>query len=130
MSVNPVSKNSSMPNRVPMDKVGGKALTQDDFMKLFLAQMRTQIHTEAIDSGEMMQQMSQLTSLSATQELEKIDQDDEFNLDVHKWWRNTNYGKRVSIASEKITTRLWYGRQSTRAGWIVYFARIGHGCDD
>ncbi len=51
--------------------IGKKPTTQDDFMKLFLTQMRTQNPMKPLDSGAMMQQMSQMASLSATQQLEK-----------------------------------------------------------
>jgi flagellar basal-body rod modification protein FlgD len=108
MTVNPISNNNAMPNEVPMDKVGGKALTQDDFMKLFLAQMRTQSPLKPFDSGEMMQQMSQLTSLSATQELEKSIKMMNSNLGRSQVVAATQIiGKRVSIASEK--SPLLYG---------------------
>lgn len=46
------------------------SLSKDDFMKIFLAQMRMQSPTNPYDSSVMLQQMSQLTSLSATEELQ------------------------------------------------------------
>ncbi len=49
----------------------GTQLTQDDFMKLLLAQMRLQSPENPFDSNTMMQQISQLTTLSATKEMEE-----------------------------------------------------------
>lgn len=51
-------------------KTGSNELSKDDFMRLFLTQMKTQSPLKPFDSGDMMKQMSELTSLSATQELE------------------------------------------------------------
>lgn len=53
------------------DQLKGSQLTQDGFMKLLLAQLRLQSPTSPFDSSTMMQQISQLTSLSSTQTLEK-----------------------------------------------------------
>lgn len=50
---------------------GNKALSQEDFMKLFLTQMQAQDPMKPFNSGDMMQQMSQLNSLTSTQGLEK-----------------------------------------------------------
>lgn len=46
-------------------------LSQDDFLKLLVTQLKLQSPTNPFDSNTMMQQMSQLTSLSASSELEK-----------------------------------------------------------
>lgn len=46
-------------------------LSQEDFMKLLLTQLKLQSPQNPFDSNTMMQQMSQLTTLSATQSLEK-----------------------------------------------------------
>jgi flagellar basal-body rod modification protein FlgD len=54
-----------------MQVKGSKELSKDDFIRLFLTQLRVQSPLKPLQSSEMMQQMSQLTSLSATQELEK-----------------------------------------------------------
>lgn len=48
-----------------------KELQQKDFMKLFLAQLRMQNPLKPNDNSAMIQQMSQLGSLSATQDLQK-----------------------------------------------------------
>lgn len=65
---------SPMPGQLgdaPVTSTGNKALSQEDFMRLFLTQMRTQSPLKPFDSSDMMQQMSQLNSLSATEQLEK-----------------------------------------------------------
>ncbi|MDP1603531.1 MAG: FlgD immunoglobulin-like domain containing protein [Legionella sp.] len=48
----------------------GTQLSQDDFMKILLTQMRLQTPQNPFDSNTMMQQMSQLTNLSATKDME------------------------------------------------------------
>lgn len=56
---------------MPTTTTGSRNLSQQDFMKLFLTQMRTQSPLKPFDSSDMMQQMTQLNSLSATEQLEK-----------------------------------------------------------
>jgi flagellar basal-body rod modification protein FlgD len=46
-------------------------LSRDDFMKLFLTQLRMQDPLKPTSNTEMMQQMAQFTSLSSAQELQK-----------------------------------------------------------
>ncbi|MDR3476560.1 MAG: flagellar hook assembly protein FlgD [Gammaproteobacteria bacterium] len=46
-------------------------LSKDDFMKLFLTQLRMQDPLKPTSNSEMMQQMAQFTSLSSAQELQK-----------------------------------------------------------
>jgi flagellar basal-body rod modification protein FlgD len=62
-SLNAPSNNLNGPAR-------GTQLSQDDFMKILLTQMRLQTPQNPFDSNTMMQQMSQLTTLSATKEME------------------------------------------------------------
>ncbi|VVC77097.1 Basal-body rod modification protein FlgD [Aquicella siphonis] len=50
---------------------GKKELSKDDFMTIFLTQMRMQSPLKPYDSAQMLQQMSMLTSLTATEELQK-----------------------------------------------------------
>lgn len=79
----------------------GKALSQDDFMRLFLTQMKTQSPMKPFDSSDMMQQMSQLTSLSATQELEKTIKLMNSNLGKSQVYSASQLiGKKVAVASE------------------------------
>ncbi len=102
MTVKGVSNNPVLQSEQPNNKVAGKALSQDDFMKLFLAQMKTQSPLKPFDSGEMMQQMSQLTSLTATQELEKSIKLMNANLGRSQMVQATQLiGKKVAIASDK-----------------------------
>lgn len=54
------------------DRQGGKKdLSKDDFMTIFLTQMRMQSPLKPYDSAQMLQQMSMLTSLTASEELQK-----------------------------------------------------------
>lgn len=87
---------------IPTTRVSGKALSQNDFMRLFLTQMKTQSPLKPFDSSDMMQQMSQLTSLSATQELEKTIKLMNANLGRSQVLSATQLiGKRVAVASDK-----------------------------
>lgn len=47
----------------------GKKLNEDDFLKIFIKQMTMQSPDKPIDSAQMMQQMSQLTSLESNKSL-------------------------------------------------------------
>lgn len=62
-------KQEPLTNQEKIDKT--KTVSKDDFMKLFLTQLRMQNPLKPFDSADMLQQMSQLTSLSATEELGK-----------------------------------------------------------
>lgn len=50
---------------------GKKDLSKDDFMTIFLSQMRMQSPLKPYDSAQMMQQMSALSSMTATEDLQK-----------------------------------------------------------
>lgn len=102
MNIKGVGRSPEVDRTSSDNQVSGKALTQEDFMKLFLAQMKTQSPTKPFDSGEMMQQMSQLTSLSATQQLETTIKMLNTNMGRSQVLSATQLiGKRVAIASEK-----------------------------
>lgn len=60
---------SNVPGKVPASP--RKELKQEDFMKLLLTQLKYQSPVKPYDSSEMLQQMSQMTTLTATQSLEK-----------------------------------------------------------
>lgn len=54
------------------DRQGGKKeLSKDDFMTIFLTQMRMQSPLKPYDSAQMLQQMGMLSSLTASEELQK-----------------------------------------------------------
>lgn len=53
------------------DQLQGTQLSQEGFLKLLLAQLKMQSPTNPFDSSTMMQQISQLTGLSAAEELAK-----------------------------------------------------------
>lgn len=102
MSVKSIDSNKAMYSEPAPVKTAGKALTQEDFMNLFLAQMRTQSPLKPFDSGEMMQQMSQLNSFSATKELETTIKMMNANLGRSQVVSATQLiGKRVAIVSDK-----------------------------
>ncbi len=52
-------------------RVNKKELSKDDFIRIFLTQMRVQNPLKPFDSSTMLQQMSQLTALTASEELQK-----------------------------------------------------------
>lgn len=67
----PVTVPMTQDEKPKFREVGENTLTKDDFMKIFLKQMQMQDPMKPYDSSSMLQQMSQFTSLSATEELEK-----------------------------------------------------------
>ena len=102
MTVNGIGKGMDQSPITAENQTPGKALTQSDFMKLFLMQMKTQNPMKPFDSGEMMQQMSQLTSLSATQQLESTIKMMNANMGRSQVLSATQLiGKRVAVASDK-----------------------------
>lgn len=84
------------------DQLKGSQLSQEGFMKLLLAQLRLQSPTSPFDSSTMMQQISQLTSLSSTQELEKTVKSLNANMGTtHVLEAAHLVGKHVQIPSEQ-----------------------------
>lgn len=83
------------------DRQGGKKdLSKDDFMTIFLTQMRMQSPLKPYDSAQMLQQMSMLTSLTSTEELQRTIQG--LNLSIAKsqvMSASQLIGKRVQIPS-------------------------------
>lgn len=83
------------------DRQGGKKdLSKDDFMTIFLTQMRMQSPLKPFDSAQMLQQMSMLTSLTSTEELQRTIQG--LNLSIAKsqvMSASQLIGKRVQIPS-------------------------------
>jgi len=78
-----------------------KSMTQEDFMKIFLTQMKTQDPTKPLNSSDMLQQMSQMTNLSATKDLEKTIKLLNSNMGNSQVLQATQMiGKKVSVASE------------------------------
>lgn len=62
--------NPTDPNVGQEKKVAKKELSKDDFLKIFLTQMKSQNPLKPYDSSAMLQQMGQLTALTATEELQ------------------------------------------------------------
>lgn len=86
---------------VPVTSAGSRNLSQQDFMRLFLTQMRTQSPLKPFDSSDMMAQMTQLNSLSATDQLEKSIKMMNANLGRSQVVAATQLiGKRVVIPSQ------------------------------
>ena len=84
------------------DQLKGSQLSQDDFMKLLLAQLRLQSPSSPFDSSTMMQQISQLTSLSSTQQLEKTVKSLSENMGASQVLDASRLvGKNVQVPSEK-----------------------------
>lgn len=76
-------------------------LSQDDFIKILLTQMRLQTPQNPFDSNSMMQQMSQLTNLSATKEMEKAVATLNTNLGANQVLAASQLvGKKVQVANE------------------------------
>lgn len=58
-------------NEQPINLSGKKELSKDDFLKLLLKQMQMQDPLKPFDDGQMLQEMAQLTSLTASENLQK-----------------------------------------------------------
>ncbi len=91
----------SSPNGVETPTNGRKELSKDDFIKIFLAQMKLQSPLKPYDSSAMLQQMSQLTSLSATEELQSTIKNLNYNLGKSQVLSASQLiGKSVQVPSE------------------------------
>lgn len=69
MKIDGVSALSSEAGPEATQAMVGKKLNEDDFLKIFIKQMTMQSPDKPIDSAQMMQQMSQLTSLESNKSL-------------------------------------------------------------
>lgn len=91
-------------NETPQGQVrdlGRNTLTKDDFLKIFLAQMKMQSPLKPYDSAAMLEQMSQFTSLTATEELNSTIKNLNSNLGKSQVISATQLiGKHVRIPSE------------------------------
>lgn len=75
-------------------------LQKEDFMRLMMKQMLSQDPTKPMDNSQMMQQMSQLASLSATEDLGRTVKMLNLNLGNSQVLSATQLiGKRVAVAS-------------------------------
>lgn len=85
----------------PVQAQKSNQLSQDDFIKILLTQMRLQTPQNPFDSNSMMQQMSQLTNLSATKEMEKAVATLNTNLGANQVLAASQLvGKKVQVANE------------------------------
>lgn len=64
-----INTNNNIANSVNTNTINSSQLSQESFMKLLLTQMKMQNPLNPFDASTMMQQMAQLTGLSATQQL-------------------------------------------------------------
>lgn len=78
----------------------GQKLSEDDFLKIFIKQMTMQSPDKPIDSGQMMQQMSQLTSLESNKSLKTAIENMNKTIGQSQMINATQMiGKQVVIAS-------------------------------
>jgi flagellar basal-body rod modification protein FlgD len=70
MDINSISKSGSASSQVD-DKPIKNQLTPDDFIKLFLAQMKNQNPMKPTDSSAVLQQMSEIQSISTSKDMQK-----------------------------------------------------------
>lgn len=100
VSLSQIAENVN-PSMSMADQLKGSQLDQEGFMKLLLAQLRLQSPTSPFDSSTMMQQISQLTSLSSTQELEKTVKSLNANMGASQVLEASRLvGKQVQVPSE------------------------------
>lgn len=96
---NVINSMNGVSNAVQAQK--SNQLSQDDFIKILLTQMRLQTPQNPFDSNSMMQQMSQLTNLSATKEMEKAVATLNTNLGANQVLAASQLvGKKVQVANE------------------------------
>ncbi len=70
-AIGKVPHDNPQANKPQERRVGEQQLSKDDFLKLMLAQMKNQDPFKPYDSGAMLQNMSQISQMSATDELKK-----------------------------------------------------------
>lgn len=93
-TINDLSNTISQPQKT-------NQLSQDDFIKILLTQMKLQTPQNPFDSNSMMQQMSQLTNLSATKEMENAVKSLNTNLGASQVLAASQLvGKKVQVANE------------------------------
>ncbi|MGQ3892634.1 FlgD immunoglobulin-like domain containing protein [Legionella sp. CNM-4043-24] len=79
----------------------GTQLTQDDFIKLLMTQMKLQTPQNPFDSNTMMQQMAQLTNLSASHDMESAVKSLNTNLGASQVLAASQLvGKKVQVAHQ------------------------------
>lgn len=82
-------------------QVAQKQLTKDDFVKLFLTQLTKQNPLKPFDTGAMMQNMSQMTQLGSTEELNKTIKTLDTNMARSSLLQSTQMiGKKVAAPSD------------------------------
>ena len=85
-----------------MSQLKGNDISSDGFIKLLLTQLKMQSPTSPFDSSTMMQQISQLTSLSSTKELQKTVQDLQTTFGMTQAIEASHLvGKHVQVSSDK-----------------------------
>lgn len=102
MAIDPINSNAaSSVENAPVQAAIGKSLNENDFLKIFMKQMTMQSPDKPLDSGEMMQQMSQLTALESNKSLKKAIEEMNRSIGQSQVMNATQMiGKRVAVASE------------------------------
>lgn len=88
MPISPITGDSTANSSALLDRT---KLTKDDFMKIFLKEMTSQDPFKPNDSAQMLQEMSQLTALSANEDLKKT-------IDT----LNVNLGKSQAVSASQL----------------------------
>lgn len=86
-------------------KTGKKELSPDDFIKLFLTQLRNQNPMQPMDSSAILQQMSQISSISSANAMQKTMRELENHVDIalgksELLQATQMIGKHVAVPSE------------------------------
>lgn len=86
---------------LPRKTLPGKQLEKNDFMKLFLKQLSVQSPLKPMDNSAMMQNMAQMTSLTATEDLDKTIKSLQSSLGKNQVFEASQViGKKVVVPSE------------------------------
>ena len=70
-AIGKIPNDNPMANMPKERRIGDQELTKDDFMKIMITQMKNQDPFKPYDSAAMLQNMAQLSQLSASDELKK-----------------------------------------------------------
>lgn len=104
MKVDTVNSAAMEASASPVQAAVGKTLSEDDFLKIFLKQMTMQSPDKPLDSGEMMQQMSQLTSLESNKSMKKAIENMNKSIGQSQLLSATQLvGRQVVVESDKST---------------------------
>lgn len=87
---------------LPRKTLPAKQLQKDDFVKLFLTQLKMQSPLKPLDNSAMMQNMAQMTQLSATEDLDKTIKGLQSSMGKNQVLEASQIiGKKVVVPSDK-----------------------------